>query len=194
MAKERDDTVGPDGIFTAAPLAADETADGGGDEAGHRAHAAADADAQRAIAARTLNGLLAHCHDATYELADCAEHAQNASVRALLWRLVEQGRRDALEMRAAVRAFGAEPEEGGTAGGALQRGWLTVRGTFGALSDAELLRDAERVQDKLVAACDASDAQPLPEAACLAIQALRASAQESRWRLRAPGESDGHPQ
>lgn len=101
---------------------------------------------------RMLNGLLAVCHDGAYGFADCAEHAQSDNVRALFLRQAEECRMAALEVRAQVKSLHGEPEEGGTASGALHRGWLSVRGTLTGFSDEVLLQECERAQDEMVQA------------------------------------------
>jgi uncharacterized protein (TIGR02284 family) len=98
---------------------------------------------------RMLNHLLVVCHDGAYGFADCAEHAQSDSVRNLLLRQADECRMAALEVRAQVKSLHGEPEEGGTTGGALHRGWVSVRGTLTGFPDEFLLDECERAQDEL---------------------------------------------
>lgn len=99
---------------------------------------------------KMLNGLLAACHDGSYGFSDCAEHAQSEQVRSLLMRQADECRMAALELRAQVKSLHGEPEEGGTASGALHRGWLAVRGTLAGFSDEVLLDECERAQDEML--------------------------------------------
>lgn len=101
---------------------------------------------------RMLNGLLAICHDGAYGFADCAEHAESEELRTLLMRQADECRMAALEVRAQVKSLHGEPEEGGTASGALHRGWVSVRGTLTGFSDDFLLEECERAQDELLQA------------------------------------------
>lgn len=98
----------------------------------------------------SLNALLAACHDGTWGLADGAEHAQGMDIARFLQRTAQDWRLCALELRTHIQRLGGEPEEGGTPGGALHRGWLALRSALPGYNDRELLAESERTQEELM--------------------------------------------
>jgi uncharacterized protein (TIGR02284 family) len=50
-----------------------------------------------------------------------------------------------------IQRFGGSPDKGGTATGAMHRGWVHVKGTVGANSALSMLEECERGEDAAVA-------------------------------------------
>ncbi|MFT2622016.1 PA2169 family four-helix-bundle protein, partial [Escherichia coli] len=57
----------------------------------------------------------------------------------------------AAELATLIRSLGGETDTGGTASGALHRGWVHVKGTLGADSALSMLEECERGEDAAVA-------------------------------------------
>jgi uncharacterized protein (TIGR02284 family) len=100
----------------------------------------------------TLNDLLESCRDGEYGFRKCAENAGSAQLKEIFNRRTEDCRVAAHELEARVVEFGGTPAEGGTVGGALHRGWVSVRGSFGTNDDQAMLNEAERGEDAALAA------------------------------------------
>lgn len=99
----------------------------------------------------TLNDLIETCRDGEYGFATCAEHAQSEQIRGLFRNRAQDCRAGALELQNLVRECGGTPDEGGTATGAMHRGWVAVLGTVAGESDKRMLEEAERGEDAALA-------------------------------------------
>ena len=68
-----------------------------------------------------------------------------------LSRRAENCRAAADELQALIEQMGGEPESGGSASGALHRGWVSVKGTLSGYSDYAMLDECERGEDVALA-------------------------------------------
>jgi uncharacterized protein (TIGR02284 family) len=110
-----------------------------------------------------LNTLLETSIDGERGFRKVAEHIHSADLQTLFTRRADECRQGAAELRARVVQLGGEPETGGTASGALQRGWLALLGSVSGHSDKSLLEACERGEDSAMERYrDALD-QPLPD-------------------------------
>ena len=98
-----------------------------------------------------LNDLVETSKDGEYGFTRCAEHASSAEIRALFIRRAQDCHAAAQELQNQVRQYGAMPDDSGTAGGALHRGWVAVLGTLAGESDKRMLEEAERGEDTALA-------------------------------------------
>lgn len=99
----------------------------------------------------TLNDLIETCKDGELGFDTCAANAESHVVREVF---VARGRdcRDAAdELQALVVAHGGQPEDRGSAKGAVERGWTSLLGTVGGRSDKRMLEAAERGEDHALA-------------------------------------------
>ena len=99
----------------------------------------------------TLNNLLECCHDGEYGFRACAEHIESRELQMQLSRRAENCRAAADELQALIEQMGGEPESGGSASGALHRGWVSVKGTLSGYSDYAMLDECERGEDVALA-------------------------------------------
>lgn len=99
----------------------------------------------------TLNELLESCRDGEYGFRECAEHVKAADIKTLLSRHADECRTAGLELVSHIRQLGGEPDEGGTASGAMHRGWVSVRGTLSGYTDLAMLDECERGEDAALA-------------------------------------------
>jgi uncharacterized protein (TIGR02284 family) len=100
---------------------------------------------------KTLNKLIETCKDGEFGFASGAEHARGADLQQVFARRSQECRRAASELAVLVAEYGGSPEDGGTAGGALSRGWTAVKGSVGGYSDLTLLEACERGEDTALA-------------------------------------------
>lgn len=99
----------------------------------------------------TLNDLIETCKDGEYGFTTCAEHASSPELRQLFSNRADDCRSAAGELQHFVQSYGGEPEDHGTARGALHRGWVAVLGAVSGSSDQRMLDEAERGEDNALA-------------------------------------------
>jgi uncharacterized protein (TIGR02284 family) len=99
----------------------------------------------------TLNDLLENARDGEYGFRSAAEHAKSSDIKTLLQRHAEECRAAAVELQTQLVALGGKPDEGGTAGGALHRGWIAVKSALSTYDDKAVLEEVERGEDTAVA-------------------------------------------
>jgi uncharacterized protein (TIGR02284 family) len=68
----------------------------------------------------------------------------------------------AQELTEQVRGLGGKPEEGGSAMGAVERGWVAVRTTLSTYDDKAVLEECERGEDNALARYRKALKKPLP--------------------------------
>jgi uncharacterized protein (TIGR02284 family) len=111
----------------------------------------------------TLNDLLEVSRDGEYGFRTCAEHAKSAGLRTVFNQRAEECQGAARELEAMVTQLGGKADSGGTAGGALHRGWVKVRSALTGYTDEALLEECERGEDVALARYRKAVEQPLPE-------------------------------
>ncbi len=94
-----------------------------------------------------LNDLIEACRDGEYGFNACAEYLDAGDLKRRLHLRATQSREAAAELAAEVRRLGGQPDEGGTARGAVHRGWVAVRGTLSSHSERAMLEECERGED-----------------------------------------------
>ncbi len=100
---------------------------------------------------KIVNDLLETCRDGQYGFNACAEHVRSAEIRKVFARRATDCETAAQELQELVRQYGGTPDEGGSAGGVLHRGWVAVLGTVSGNSDQRMLEEAERGEDHALA-------------------------------------------
>ena len=99
----------------------------------------------------TLNDLIETCKDGEYGFRECAEHAKSDSLRSLFTARAQDCEKASRELQMEVSHLGGQPDTGGSASGALHRGWVAVRGTLTGYSDQAMLDECERGEDAALA-------------------------------------------
>ena len=98
-----------------------------------------------------LNDLLENARDGEYGFRVCAEEVEASQVRQLFSERSAQCAAAAAELATMVVQYGGEPADGGTASGALHRGWVHVKAAVGANSEESILNECERGEDAALA-------------------------------------------
>lgn len=111
----------------------------------------------------TLNQLLGTCRDGEYGFKACAEHTSNPMLKEVFEQRAKECTSAALGLYGQVLELGGTPEEGGTAGGAVHRGWAAVRGLLSGHSDYAMLDECERGEDMALAHYRKAVKHALPE-------------------------------
>ena len=117
-----------------------------------------------------LNTLIETCNDGERGFRNVAEHVHSTDLRTLFTNRANECRQACAELRAEVLQFGGEPETGGTASGAMQRGWVSLLGSLSGYTDKSLLEACERGEDSAMERYrDALD-QALPDGVRLVVE------------------------
>jgi len=110
----------------------------------------------------TLNDLIEISHDGEYGFRELADRAQAPELKQTFQRRADEIKSSVTDLQQAVTAQGGKPEDGGSAAGALHRGWVAVRSTLTTSTDLSLLEEAERGEDSALAGYRKAAKQELP--------------------------------
>lgn len=94
-----------------------------------------------------LQELVECCKDGEYGFRECAEQAKREDLKSLFLQRADDCRRGAQELNALVRQCGGTPEDGGSAMGAMHRGWVSIKSKLTGYDDKAVLEEAERGED-----------------------------------------------
>lgn len=94
-----------------------------------------------------LNSLIETSKDGEKGFSNAADHAHAPDLRALLSAYSAECARSAIELQDCVKGLGGTPETGGTAVGALHRGWVNLKASLSNEDDLMLLEECERGED-----------------------------------------------
>ncbi len=131
-----------------------------------------------------LNDLLENARDGEYGFKTCAEQVETARAKALFAARATSCRQAGEELIQLIRKYGGEPADGGTAAGALHRGWVQVKGAVGADSELSILESCERGEDSAVARYRKALKQALPPDVLAVVQAQADGAQRNHDDIR----------
>jgi uncharacterized protein (TIGR02284 family) len=94
-----------------------------------------------------LNDLIETCRDGEYGFRASAEQARSSALRSNLLARASECATAADQLRAHVVQLGGKPEDGGTATGAMHRGWVAVKAKLSTYDDLAVLEECERGED-----------------------------------------------
>jgi len=126
------------------------------------AQSAGNMSADRDDVVDALQDLVACCKDGEYGFRECAEQAKDPNLKSVLLQRADDCRRGAEELNEQIRQCGGQPEQGGSAMGALHRGWVSVRSALSTYDDKAVLEECERGEDNALARYRKALKQPLP--------------------------------
>ncbi|KQP20633.1 aldehyde dehydrogenase [Pseudorhodoferax sp. Leaf267] len=131
-----------------------------------------------------LNDLLENARDGEYGFKTCAEQVETANAKQLFATRAEGCRQAGEELLQLIRQYGGEPASGGTAAGALHRGWVQIKGSVGADSELSILESCERGEDTAIARYRKALKQPLPADVLAVVQRQADGAQKNHDQIR----------
>ena len=117
-----------------------------------------------------LNDLAECCKDGEYGFRACAEQAKRADLKSVFLQRADDCRGAAQELYEQIRGLGGTIDEGGSATGAMHRGWVAVKATLSTYDDKAVLEEAERGEDNAMARYRKALKQPLPAAVKLIVE------------------------
>ena len=94
-----------------------------------------------------LKDLVECCKDGEYGFRECAEQAKREDLKSTFLQRADDCRRGAQELNECLRRYGAATEDGGSAMGAMHRGWVSIKSKLTTYDDKAILEEAERGED-----------------------------------------------
>ncbi|KQU91875.1 hypothetical protein ASC78_02435 [Variovorax sp. Root318D1] len=131
-----------------------------------------------------LNDVIENVRDGEAGFRTCAEEVESPRLKQLFATRAAQCRESAAQLSQLVISYGGEPADGGTASGALHRGWVHLKGAVGANSELSILEECERGEDAAVARFRKALRQPLPQDARQVVQSQAQAAQRNHDQIR----------
>jgi uncharacterized protein (TIGR02284 family) len=104
-------------------------------------------DGDRSDVVDVLKDLVECCKDGEYGFRECADQAKREDLKSTFLQRADDCRRGAQELNDCLRRYGANPEEGGSALGAMHRGWVSIKSKLTTYDDKAVLEEAERGED-----------------------------------------------
>lgn len=123
---------------------------------------AGDNDGDRADTIDVLKDLVEVCKDGEYGFRECAEQVQRQDLKTTFLQRADDCRTAAQELNQLVRQYGGTAEEGGSAMGAMHRGWVAIKSKLTTYDDKAVLEEAERGEDNAKARYMKALQKPLP--------------------------------
>ena len=133
----------------------------------------------------TLNDLLEICHDGEYGFRECATHTQASDLKIVMAQRAEDCRLAGLDLMTLIKQMGGKCDEGGTAMGAVHRGWVAAKGKLTGYSDLDMLNECERAEDVALAHYRKALNHNLPEAAHALVKQQASGAQRNHDQIKA---------
>jgi uncharacterized protein (TIGR02284 family) len=110
----------------------------------------------------TLNGLIEISKDGEIGFRTAAAEVKRSDLKAIFHEAANRCAEGAAELQRKVRALGGEPEDSGSAIGALHRRWLDLKSAVTGKDDLAILEEVERGEDAAKAAYVAALRVELP--------------------------------
>ena len=133
----------------------------------------------------TLNDLLEVCRDGEYGFRECAAHTKASDLKSVLGQRADDCRLASNDLMTLIRQLGGECEEGGTAMGAIHRGWVAAKGSIAGYSDLDMLNECERGEDVALAHYHKALKRNLPEPAHTLVKQQASGVQRNHDQIKA---------
>ena len=119
-------------------------------------------DGDRSDVIDALNDLAECCKDGEYGFRTCAEQAERQDLKSTFTQRADDCRSGAQELYQQIRSLGGDVDQGGSAAGALHRGWVAMKATLSTYDDKAVLEECERGEDNALARYRKALKQSLP--------------------------------
>ena len=139
-----------------------------------------------------LKGLLETCRDGEFGFSASARHVASPELREVFAMRAADCQRGAIELETYITEYGGTPESGGSATGALHRGWLEVKSALPGGNDRAMLDECARGEDAALQRYEDALRRALPDALRAVIDRQLAGVRRNReqiqqLRIRYPG-------
>lgn len=111
----------------------------------------------------TVNNLIETLKDGEKGFKEAADAVTAPQLKSLFTEYSQQRSRFASELQTEARSLGeAEPETGGSAAGAMHRGWINLKSAITSKEESAILAECERGEDSAVEAFEKGMRDDLP--------------------------------
>ncbi len=110
-----------------------------------------------------LNELVETSKDGEKGFRSAAEDSKNAELQAVFLRRAQDCAKGAADLQQLVVRLGGSPEKGGSAAGAVHRGWVDLKAAVASRTDLAILEECERGEDVAKAHYRKALEETLPE-------------------------------
>ncbi|HYF37513.1 MAG TPA: PA2169 family four-helix-bundle protein [Prosthecobacter sp.] len=137
-------------------------------------------------ATSTLNDVIETLKDGQEGFRTAAEDVENPQLKSLFREYSQQRAKLAAELQSLARSLGeSEPEDNGSVGGALHRGWIDLKSALASRDEHAILAECERGEDVAVKTYkDALDDPDLPANVRQILQSQFAAVKAAHDRVR----------
>ncbi len=115
------------------------------------------------ITSSILNDLVETSKDGEKGFRAAAEDTKNAELQAVFLRRAQDCATGAADVQQLVVRLGGKPDEGGSVGGAVHRGWVNLKAAVSGRTDLAILEECERAEDVAKARYRKALEETLPE-------------------------------
>ena len=110
-----------------------------------------DADTHRTVdndtVISTLNGLIETCKDGQLGFQQASEGVERSDLKSFFSECSLQRSQFAGELQTLVQTLGGDPENSGSLGGSLHRGWINIKAAVTGKDESAILNECERGED-----------------------------------------------
>ncbi|HWE04335.1 MAG TPA: PA2169 family four-helix-bundle protein [Tepidisphaeraceae bacterium] len=131
----------------------------------------------------SLNELIETLQDGKQGFETAAAEVNDAAVKSEFEQFAQQRSRFAGELEAEVKQLGGDPDQNGSATGAVHRGWMSIKGALGA-GEKSILAEAERGEDATVKSFEKAMSQTLPPGVASIVQRQFIEVKKAHDRVR----------
>jgi len=110
-----------------------------------------------------LNDLIETCEDGVKGFRDAAQAIGNPRAKEVFETRIEYIERAESDLKAAVRRLGGDPEDSGSATGAVHRGWMNLKAAVTGRNDEAIIAECERGENAAVERYEDALEKSLPE-------------------------------
>jgi len=137
----------------------------------------------------TLNGLIETCKDGQDGFKVAAEGVERSDLKSLFYEFSQQRSQFAGELQTLVQTLGGDPENSGSLGASLHRGWINIKSAVTGKDEGSVLNECERGEDSAKNAYKEALEQKLPSHVMDTVQTQYASIQSAHDRVKALRDS-----
>ena len=132
-----------------------------------------------------LNSLIETNKDGQQGFQEAADGVERSDLKSLFFEFSQQRSQFAGELQGLVRDLGGDPENSGSIGGAIHRGWINIKAAVTGKDDHAVLNEAERGEDVAKNAYKSALEKNLPANVKATIQNQYSSVQAAHDRVKA---------
>lgn len=139
-----------------------------------------------------LNGLIETAKDGQKGFTEAADGVERSDLKSLFYEFSQQRAQFAGDLQNLVRSLGGDPENSGSLGGAIHRGWINIKSAVTGSDEKAVLNEAERGEDIAKSEYKSALEKNLPANVRETVQNQYGSVQAAHDRVKALRDSAGN--